>query len=55
MNGYGELHSWFCNSLEEAIAKELGIRPGGDGLLATYAEQRSAQSMPRDPSLKPNR
>jgi hypothetical protein len=38
MNGCGEFHSWFCNSLEERIATELGIRPGPDGLLATYAE-----------------
>jgi hypothetical protein len=35
---YGECHSWFCNSLEEPIAAELGIRPGAYGLLPTWSE-----------------
>lgn len=38
INGYGECHSWLCNSLEEPISAELGIRPGPHGLLATYSE-----------------
>jgi len=35
---YGEFHSWFCHSLEEPIAAELGIRTGAYGLLPTWSE-----------------
>lgn len=51
MNGYGECHSWFCNSLEEPISAELGIRPGPDGLLATYAEAEACAEYASRPEV----
>jgi hypothetical protein len=39
MDGYGgECHSWLCNSLEEPIAAQLGIRAGAYGLLPTWSQ-----------------
>ncbi len=34
--------SWLCNGLEVAVARELGIRPNGVGLLADAGEARRA-------------
>ena len=41
----GEFHSWLCNSLEEDAAKQLGVRPGPFGLLATEHEARAVAGL----------
>ena len=40
--GYGEFHSWYCNSLEKEICQEFGIRPNSYGLLDSPADAEKA-------------
>ncbi len=36
--GGGDFHSWLCNGLETVALDELGIRPGTNGLIESYAD-----------------
>jgi hypothetical protein len=43
----GGLHSWLCNSVEKEASLQLGIRPGGNGLLVCEHDARSVVEMIR--------